>query len=250
MNIQSIVNNTKHFIHKNSSEILTGFAIIGVIGVTASAIHDTRIATRRLNVEEIQKGSKLTKTETIRVAAPCYIPTGLSVVATLVSIVGAHNSGNAKTAAYATAYTMAQEAAKNYREQVSKIVSDKDLKKIDEAVADSAIKKSTSQPIVVGNGKVLCFDQFSGRYFESDMQSLREIQNDMNEQLFNEMWVPVNAFYYKIGLEPINAGEELGWRIDDQKVKLGFSSRLSEDGRPCLVVSFTTSPSADYYRKY
>lgn len=249
MDIQHILNVSKHFIKKNSPTILTGMAIAGVVTVAVSAVKDTHVADRKIKIAKISNGRELSKTETVKTVLPCYIPTGLSVVATLACIGGALKTGNAKTAAYASAYTMAQEAAKNYRTQVERILSEKDIEKLNNAVADDAMAKSDAKPIVVGSGKVLCFDQFSGRYFESDMQSLREIQNDLNEQLLTDMWVSVNEYYDKLKLEPINAGEELGWN-PDYKVKLQYSSRLSEDGRPCLVVSFDTSPSADFYRKY
>lgn len=249
MDIQHILNVSKHFVKKNSPAILTGMAMVGVVTVAVSAVKDTHVADRTIHTARVLRARELTMSETIRIAGPCYIPTGLSVVATLTCIGGALKAGNSKTAAYASAYTMAQEAAKNYRTQVERILSEKDIEKLNNAVADDAMAKSDSKPIVVGSGKVLCFDQFSGRYFESDMQSLREIQNDLNERLLSDMWVSVNEYYDKLKLEPINAGEELGWN-SDYKVKLQYSSRLSEDGRPCLVVSFDTSPSADFYRKY
>lgn len=249
MDFNKMLNTAKHFVRKNSPAILTGMAIVGVIGITASAIKDTTVAVRKVKVKSIEEGRELTKPEIIRTAAPCYISTGLSVAATLACIVGAHRTGHAQTAAYATAYTVAQEAATNYRKQVEQIVSKKELEKIDNAVADNSMKSAKNQPIVVGDGKVLCYDQFSGRYFQSDMQTLREVQNDLNERCLDEMWVNVNTYYYHIGLDSINAGEELGWTVDE-KLKLKFSSRLSEDGRPCLVVSFDTSPSAEFYRKY
>ena len=83
----------------------------------------------------------------------------------------------------------------------------------------------------------------------SSMETLRKVQNDMNKIILDDMYASLNDFYYRIGLDPMNLGEELGWTIDGL-IELKFSSRLSEDGQPCLVVNYETLPRSDFYRKY
>ena len=131
------------------------------------------------------------------------------------------------------------------------VVGEEKAKEVDEKIADEQLKAHplSEQPIVMGTGKVLCFDTLSSRYFMSDMETLRKVQNDMNKIILDDMFASLNDFYYRIGLDPMNLGEELGWTIDSL-IELKFSSRLSEDGQPCLVVNFESIPRSDFYRKY
>ena len=47
MDIQHILNVSKHFVKKNSPAILTGMAVVGVVTVAVSAVKDTHVADRK-----------------------------------------------------------------------------------------------------------------------------------------------------------------------------------------------------------
>ena len=98
---------------------------------------------------------------------------------------------------------------------------------------------------------MLCYDQLMDRYFHSDPESIRKAVNDLNYELINGpgMWVGLNEFYEKLGLDPAQIGEELGWTIDN-RIDVSFSSMLSNNNIPCLVMRFSTSPVADTTRRY
>jgi hypothetical protein len=61
-----------------------------------------------------------------------------------------------------------------------------------------------------------------------------------------DMYVSLNDFYGEIGLEPIQLGDELGWNVDQGLIELEFSSQLSENNEPCLVINYNIAPKYGY----
>lgn len=246
----STLDRVKHFIGQNAPTILTIMSCAGVVGTAICAGQDA-LKARDVLLQAEMNNEDLSKREGLMRVAPCYISTALMASATVACIISNHQVSTGKIAAYASAYSLAQAAAKEYRDKVVDIIGEKKAKDIDDAIADKHMAEhpASKQPIVVGDGQVLCYDNLSGRYFSSDMESLRKIVNDLNFDLMSDMWVRLNEFYDRIGLDPINLGEELGWSVDHQ-IELKFSSRLTDNGKPCLVVDFYTMPMADTERRY
>lgn len=232
-------------------DILTATACIGV-GATAVMCGKNTLAAHDILKAYDEENPDATTKDRVLKAAPAYIPTIILATATIACIIGARTTSAKQTAALASAYTIATEAAARYRDKVIEVVGEEKAKEVDEKIADEQLKAhplSGQQPIIVGTGKVLCFDTLSSRYFMSDMETLRKVQNDMNRIILDDMFASLNDFYYRIGLDPMNLGEELGWTIDSL-IDLKFTSRLSEDGQPCLVVNYESVPRSDFYRKY
>lgn len=232
-------------------DILTATACIGVGATAVMCGKNTLTAHDILKAYDEENPDATTKDRVLK-AAPAYIPTIILATATIACIIGARTTSAKQTAALASAYTIATEAAARYRDKVIEVVGEEKAKEVDEKIADEQLKAhplSEQQPIIVGTGKVLCFDTLSSRYFMSDMETLRKVQNDMNRIILDDMYASLNDFYYRIGLDPMNLGEELGWTIDSL-IDLKFTSRLSDDGQPCLVVNYESVPRSDFYRKY
>ena len=232
-------------------DILTATACIGVGATAVMCGKNTLTAHDILKAYDEENPDATTKDRVLK-AAPAYIPTIILATATIACIIGARTTSAKQTAALASAYTIATEAAARYRDKVIEVVGEEKAKEVDEKIADEQLKAhplSEQQPIVVGTGKVLCFDTLSSRYFMSDMETLRKVQNDMNRIILDDMFASLNDFYYRIGLDPMNLGEELGWTIDSL-IDLKSTSRLSDDGQPCLVVNYESVPRSDFYRKY
>ena len=60
------------------------------------------------------------------------------------------------------------------------------------------------------------------------------------------MYVSLNEFYWEVGLDSTPLGEEMGWHIDRGLIDMKFSTQLSDDDRPCLVVDYSIAPRYDY----
>ena len=101
---------------------------------------------------------------------------------------------------------------------------------------------------VVEKGNTLCYDSISGRYFKSDIEKIKKAENELNKKMLNEMYLSLNEFYDELGLRPTSLGNELGWNIDDGLIDIHFSSQLSEDDQPCLVLDYCVAPRYGYER--
>lgn len=99
-----------------------------------------------------------------------------------------------------------------------------------------------NQPLISSGTGVLCFDKYSGRYFCSDQERIRRVCNDLSRELLSDMTMPLNSFYEAIGLDDIPIGDELGWDVDHGLIEPWFSSQITSQGIPCLVIDFETSP--------
>ena len=78
------------------------------------------------------------------------------------------------------------------------------------------------------------------------VDKIKKAENELNRQMRDEMYISLNDFYYEIGLDNIKLGDELGWNINDGYIDLSFSSQLTSDETPCLVIDYAVAPRYDY----
>lgn len=246
--MSDILRTARKFFGRNGRVILTGAAVAGTVATAVMASRDT-IKARDAMLELSQ--NPYTKMDAAKTVIPCYIPTIITAGATITAVVGAHTASSSKIAAYSSAYTMAQEAAHLYRSKVREVVGDQQAEQIEERVSQARVDRSTDDPknVIIGTGEVLCMDGFSGRYFTSTMERIRKAQNDLNYKLLNEVYASLNDLYEYLDLPPIGAGDDLGWTSNHQ-LDLSFSSTLTEDGHPCLVINFHNEPMTGYRNLY
>jgi len=91
--------------------------------------------------------------------------------------------------------------------------------------------------VVTGPGLTLCHESLTGRYFTSDMETLRKAMNDINAKLNTHDYATLDDFYYLVGLAQTSISGDLGWESDKQ-MDLIFTATLTPDGRPCLVIDY------------
>lgn len=138
---------------------------------------------------------------------------------------------------------------REYQAKVIEAIGEKKEQGIRDSIDKDKVDKNptkNSEIIITQKGNTLCFDPLSGRYFQSDIDIIRRAEIEMNRRLIHEMYVSLNDFYYEIGLKGTKIGSELGWNIDRGYVELNFSSQLTDDGRPCLVINYNLSPRSDF----
>jgi len=236
------------FATKNSPTILTGLAVAGLVSTVISAINATPKA---LNLLEAERGEshndadELTKLDVIRITWKCYIPATAIGITTILCIIGANSINLRRTAALASVYSITETAFKEYRSKVVQTIGkSKELAVRDEITSDR-IKKNpqgSNEVIFTGKGEVLCYDTLSGRYFKSDIEHIRKTINDLNRDLLSEMFLTVNELYDAIGLAPTKLGYDMGWDLDKGLLEISFSSQLTDDGNPCLVLNYDVTP--------
>lgn len=201
------------------------------------------------NVEVEFEG--LTRKEQVEAVWKLYVPAAMSAAMTVSAIIFSARIQDQRNAALVSAYTFAEKSLQDYRAKtVAKVGKKKEQEIRDEVAQDNVTKNPprNNQVIVVSEGGVLCRDAYSGQYFQSDMESLRKAENDLNWEILNDGYASLSDWFHLIGIESTSESDELGWRDDDGKVEIEYSTALTGQNKPCIVVTFRSGPVPRYYR--
>lgn len=249
-------------IRKHSPEICIGIGIAG-IGATAYATHKaTKEAMAILDdaaseTEEYrfiqprieQLPEAFTLKEKVQLTWKCYIPPVVMGVTSAMCIIGGTNINSRRSAALATAYSISETALKEYKDKVVETIGEKKERDICDAIAKDRVEKDpveNKSVIITGKGNTRCYDALSGQYFDSDIDTIKRAVNEMNRRLLMDGYISLNDFYDELGLELTKIGYDLGWHIDKGLIDVAFSSQISKDGVPCIVIDYTVAPMYDY----
>lgn len=263
--VPMLLKKTGGIIQKNSPTIFAGVAIAGVVGTTIMAVRATLRAKDIINEasyvdpnQEIdwsdastQDELKLIKPnlkETIALTWKCYIPVVLGAGLTIGAIIAGHTINERRNAILAGLLTTSQQALEDYQKKAEEVIGHSKAEKIKEGIADDKmmnhpVDKSTITE--TGFGRSLCYDTWSGRYFWSDYEKVRQIVNDFNFQLNNDFSMALNEFYEMLHLDTAGCGEEVGFTTQ-RPLELLYKSRLASDGTPCLVIDYKYQPSPTF----
>ena len=237
----------------NSPVLLTG---VGVIGTIATAVLAGKASFKAADI--LNRETTLAKEETgdfgyefntkakAKLIWTLYLPAIGSGVITVASIVASNRIGTRRAVALAAAYSVSERAFADYREKVVERLGHGKEQAVRDEIAQDRVDRAPSSQVVIGTGKVLCFESITGRYFESDMESLRKAQNDLNQMILHNSYATLSDFYELIGLPSTTYSMEIGWNTSEL-CELKFSTCLAEDGRPCISVEYSAYPIRDYY---
>lgn len=251
------------FLKRNSSLILTG---LGAAGVVSTAVLAGRAAVKaheeighyedlmecKLPSEELKtiEGTNIhyyeaSVKEKVMLTWKYFVPPVAMGAISVASIIGAQSVNTRRHAALASLYTLTEQNLQTYREKIVENFKEKGLEKVEEGIDQDHISKNppTESIIVLPEeaGEITVYDTVSGRYFKSDMETLRRIQNDINKEVIDTMWVSLNDFYCILGLDEIKIGEDLGW-APDKLMDIRFGSTLTEKGKPIMVIDYEINP--------
>ena len=244
MQIQTIAANALRVVKANSQLILTGFAVAGVASTAVLTARATIKAYTEYANEQSMFAEAFTKREVIKLVWRHYIPPIGVGIATIGCIVGSQAIGQRKQAAIVSAYTLAQKGLDEYQKKVVEVIGEKKEQTIREELAqDHLTQNPLTQNVVflTGNGNTLVYDSLSGRYFESDVELLRQAENSANQEMLGDTMLTLNRLYSILGLEPIELGEEMGW-TPDSLISMSFTARLTDKNTPCLVLDHRVPP--------
>lgn len=247
--ITNFVKTTKVFLGKHSPEILTGIGVTGMIGSTILAVKATPKALVLLEEAACEKEDVLTPIETIKVTWKLYLPAVITGIASASCIIGASAVNSKRNAALATAYTISEKALVTYRDKVIETIGEKKEKEVREKIAQDEVNKkpvSNSSIIMTSKGNTLCMDYISGRYFRSDLDTIRKVVNELNREMTYQNYISLDEFYSRLGLEPIKNSSRLGWNLDNGLIELEFSTCLTDEDEPCVVIDHIVSPKYDF----
>lgn len=248
-------------LQQHSPTILTGLAVTGLVTTVIMAVKATpkvlSVLEDTLQAKEKAAGKKiyvapdiqyitqyLTKREIIEATWKLYLPSALMATSTIACIITANSIHLRKNAALMGLYSLSETTLREYQ---SKVVQTIGRTKEDHIQADLAQEKLNRNPLVgqtiilTEKGDVLFFEELSGRYFRSDIEKIKKIQNEVNHQLLNNMYLTLNEVYFEMGLEPIDLGKDAGWETN-HLLEFRFDSKITPDGQPCIVLGYIHRP--------
>lgn len=235
MKIDELRRKVERTFRNNSTTILTGLGVSGTITTAVLAARAGAAAQRVLSEES----PHLDKKEKAKLTWKLYIPAAVSGSLTIACIIGSQRMGMKKTAAAYSLLTVSERAFTEYKDKVVEQLGVKKEQAIRDEIAQDRVNANPagSQVIIGGAGEVLCYEHYTGRYFHSDMETMRRAENEINAKMLREDEASLHDLYYMLGLPKTSHSSDQGWK-SDRLMKLEFSTVLSDDGRPCLSFEY------------
>lgn len=234
---------------KHSPEIYTAIAVAGLLSAVGATVYATIKSQKEVKKAEEKKGDSLDKKEIIETCWKNYIPVVVLTILSAGCMCKSTSTSMKRTAALATLYNLSNTTLQEYKESVKEIVGDEKAREISTKSTDKKIEKTleaNKEVVVSANSEVLCCDSISGRYFKSTVNDIGRAVNNVNKQLLYDMYISLNEFYDELELPHTDVGDELGWNLDDGLIEMEYGSKISEDGQPCILLSYNLSPRYDY----
>ena len=259
---------------KRSPGILTGCAVIGTVSTAIFAgkatikardvitAHDMDEELKCEKYLEIEPGHyditvyyrERTFFEKAKLTWRVWAPPVLMCGATISCIVGANTISTRRNIALAAAYSMSEEARKEFRDKVTETIGKKKVEKIDHEINQDRINANPLPNYIptLGYGSVMQLyrDGWSGQYFYSYGSWL-----DKQEASFDAMikksdgseYFRINDWYEFIGLQTTEFGKFYGWVYNgnptDDQFKIKWDHCWAPDGEVhCAVVLFDADP--------
>ena len=263
--VKAFLKSGKNFTVKRAPELLTAAGMIGTVLTVVAAVHDTIKAHRKL--ENVREGCEtfpnnvepipdpLPKKEVVKLVWKCYIPTAAAMTSTILCFYGINHIRAHREAVLVTACTLAETAANDLKKNVHDILDEQKTQEVQDAVAKDQIERKpltgNEMIFVTGKGDTLMFDPISGRYFTSDMDEMRKLENEINRRLLLDNVFSLNEYYSLIGLPDISVGSDLGWSIGRElRVEFVFSTQMAPNDKPCVVVGFDRLPEYGFDERW
>ena len=239
----------KRVLKRNSSTILTCIGAAGVIFTAVTAVKATPKATRLLDKVKEEKGEGLTTLEKIKVAGPHYIPSILIGAGTIACIFGVNILNKRNQASLMSAYVLIDNSYKEYKKKVEELYGEETHKEVISSIA----KDKYTDDIRVDENKMLFYDEFSHRYFESTLEDVIKAEYNTNRQLQCNGVVYLNEYYEFLGLEPSPVGTDLGWSSGileshycTEHIEFDHGKVILDDCLECCIITLRYEPVIDF----
>jgi hypothetical protein len=262
MNLSLLKAHAEKFVSDNATGLLTaggaaGTVLTAVLTARASfkAAEIIEAETQRRIATELSETPEpaMTTTDKVKLTGPHFVPPFVVGGATITSIIMANRLSAQRVAALAAAYSLSENRFKEYQAKVAqKLTGPKNQAVYDEIAQDRVNNNPPNREVIVLDGKtVLCYDLFSGRYFNSTMDAIKRAELSTNSEMYNHEYASLSYFYDELEIPPTGYSDMVGWNsATTGPVELRFSTVMSPDMKPCLSIDFVTAPASNYSQLY
>jgi Family of unknown function (DUF6353) len=248
MEFKDLLTTVAQTVKAHSPEILTALGVSGMLSTVyltgkasfkAARIID-QVESEQTEPEQVPPTPRELLADRTKLVWKLYIPAAASGVFTLGCFAASLKVSGAKTTAAITAYSLTERAFSEYREKVvEELGKGKQRKVVDQIAQDrvTANPEGSKEVIIIGGKHVLCCELYTGRYFRSDMETLRRAENDINAMINGQRYVALDDLYELIGLASTSVSSNLGWD-SDRLLDFTYSTVISPQGEPCIAFDY------------
>jgi len=249
------------FVVKHAPTILTTIGTIGVgvsVFLTAKKAPDAKkeLNEVREEWEEIPDKEKRNKADYIfklvRVGASHYWMIMLLVGGSVACFWVANHVSLKRLTSALTAAGLSAKAKEELEAKIKELDGDKHLKKIKDEIDADRIKNNPPEEgkiIDTGLGMHLCYEPVTGRYFYSNIELIKQAILQLREYLQKDGYVSLNDWFDLLKLDSTECGRFLCWTARNfeevNDFDISFSSQLTNDSRPVLVIQYDVPPIMD-----
>ena len=241
--------------------IFSAIGCVGVVTTAMCAVRDSRKAVRVIDdmglYDAIEKpGVK----EEVKATWQCYIPTVASAVGTITCIVLSRRISAKQIASITAAAGYLAANRDNYRNKIKEIAGGDVLKKVDR---DFNIERFRQQQTIeeTGNGNLICLEGYSGRWFKSSEEAVREALQRYADRFGDGEYVNLNDLYDELDIVSTHFGAERGYAPGSDWFDMDFNYDITlipysdlavterqnvPEGAPLLVIDIYTYPMECY----
>lgn len=249
------------FLAKNSTTILTGVGVVGVIATTILTYKATEktieeVVKLREEAEENEPDSEeiqIDKADIFKASWKHWIPVVATVGLTITSIIAAHRISVTKLTALASAYKFSEDARKNYKQAVlnkfgegkERLISDDaHLLAANEALVNGQIPINAIQK--TGCGDQYIFIDFLGGYCQSSVPAIERQLTDYSTQLQRQGFAEasLDELLESMHLVAPDWTRNATWEIDREKEETyeivpQWAPKMLEDGTSVTALILT-----------
>lgn len=250
--IRSALDQSKYYLQRNGSTILSVVAIAGVVATSALCIKATVKAVKIIDdVRESKDDKELGKLEIIKEVGAEYIPAAVVGLGTMYSIFGANVLNKKSQEALFGAYLAIGNTYKNYRQKVIELYGPD----VDHEVRHQIYMKTAKQNDAILDDiqeRCLFLDPISERFFESTEEEVLYAEYHLNRNFALGEDVSMNDFYNFLGIDTTEKGDEVGWSQNMSHeygymwIDFNHIPNTTKDGQKYYLIHMPFEPTTDY----
>lgn len=250
------------FAVRHAPGILMGMGTVGVgsaVILAAKAGPKAVILTEQAEMKKADKvfeGKKprpllaeLTWKEKLAATYKLYIPPAGLAIFGLMCFWAAHGIDLKRQAVVAGLYSTAEATLNEYQRKVVEMLGEDQAAQIRQSIGDDRVNKAQQnlppppEDFDLGTQK-WCY--LYGRRFPCSYNRIKEVQNEINSQMINEMYASEADLFYKLDpsgefLRADRASRDTGWTVDNMLVL-----RVNNPTSPMLDISYENKYGEEY----
>lgn len=255
MNLSLMASRAAKMVSDNSPAILTA---VGVVGTLTTAVLTGKAAFKAAQILDDEEtriirdnDEPLHPREKLYFTWKLFIPPAVVGMSTIACIIAANRIEARRASALIAAYALSERAFEDYKHKIVEKLGERKELSVRDEIAQDRITRNPPPPEMMAwdesSTSVLCCDLFTGRYFLSDVESIRRAENDINYQILNSFYASLSDFYERVGLQRTSMSDDFGWN-SDKPLTLHISTAMTPLGRPCITFDFTVLPIRGFAR--